>query len=37
MLNQHQAGTRDFSTPLWSLMMFDGFQRRVLNGGMEGR
>jgi asparagine synthase (glutamine-hydrolysing) len=33
MLNQHQAGTRDFSTPLWALMMFDGFQRKTLGTG----
>lgn len=25
MVQQHLAGTRDFSTPLWSLLMFDAF------------
>jgi asparagine synthase (glutamine-hydrolysing) len=31
MLDQHQSGTRDFSSPLWALLMFEGFQRRVLD------
>jgi len=25
MLNAHQAGRRDFSAPLWSILMFDAF------------
>jgi asparagine synthase (glutamine-hydrolysing) len=28
MVAQHQSGQRDFSAPLWSLLMFDGFLRR---------
>ena len=30
MLDQHERGTRDFSAPLWALLMFEGFQRTVL-------
>jgi asparagine synthase (glutamine-hydrolysing) len=30
MLDQHQAGARDFSSPLWALMMFEASKRRVL-------
>jgi asparagine synthase (glutamine-hydrolysing) len=33
LLDDHQSGSRDFSSALWSLLMFDAFQRRVLNGG----
>ena len=28
MVQQHQSGQRDFSAPLWSLLMFEGFLRR---------
>jgi asparagine synthase (glutamine-hydrolysing) len=27
MVEQHEAGTRDYSTPIWSLLMFDAFLR----------
>jgi asparagine synthase (glutamine-hydrolysing) len=27
MLEQHQSGQRDFSAPLWSLLMFEAFLR----------
>jgi asparagine synthase (glutamine-hydrolysing) len=30
LLDQHQSGRRDHSAPLWSLLMFEGFCRRVL-------
>ncbi|MEM9058653.1 MAG: asparagine synthase-related protein, partial [Pseudomonadota bacterium] len=30
MLREHQAGQRDHSSALWALMMFEGFQRRVM-------
>jgi asparagine synthase (glutamine-hydrolysing) len=30
LLDQHQSGARDFSAPLWALLMFDGFQRSLL-------
>ena len=30
LLDQHQSGRRDHSAVLWSLLMFESFQRRVL-------
>ena len=30
LIEQHQSGRRDFSAPLWSLLMFDSFLRNVL-------
>jgi asparagine synthase (glutamine-hydrolysing) len=27
MVEQHERGTRDFATPLWTLLMFDAFLR----------
>ena len=30
MFEQHQSGIRDYSAPLWSLLMFEAFQRQVL-------
>jgi asparagine synthase (glutamine-hydrolysing) len=32
IVEQHQAGARDYSAPLWSLLMFDAFLR---NGGIQ--
>ena len=29
MLSQHQSGLRDYSTPIWSLLMFDAFLRNA--------
>uniref|UniRef100_UPI00211B4CA0 asparagine synthase-related protein n=1 Tax=Crenothrix polyspora TaxID=360316 RepID=UPI00211B4CA0 len=29
MLNQHQSGLRDYSSPIWSLLMFDAFLRNA--------
>jgi len=29
LVDQHQSGRRDFSTPIWTLMMFDAFQRNL--------
>jgi len=31
MLDQHQSGRRDYSAPLWTLMMFESFIRNVLH------
>lgn len=28
MVNQHQAGLRDYSSPIWSLLMFESFLRK---------
>ena len=27
LVDEHQQGLRDFSSPLWSLLMFEGFVR----------
>jgi asparagine synthase (glutamine-hydrolysing) len=27
MVDQHQSGLRDYSTPLWTLLMFEAFLR----------
>ena len=32
MVDAHQSGARDYSTPIWSLLMFEAFQRRVIAG-----
>jgi asparagine synthase (glutamine-hydrolysing) len=29
LVDQHQSRARDFSAPLWSLLMFQAFQRRA--------
>jgi asparagine synthase (glutamine-hydrolysing) len=29
LVEQHQSGRRDFSTPIWTLMMFEAFQRNL--------
>lgn len=34
MVNEHLSGIRDFSAPLWSLLMFDAF---ITNAGAEQR
>jgi len=31
MVDQHQSGQRDYSAPMWTLLMFEAFQRQVLN------
>ena len=30
LLDEHQAGVRDYSAPLWTLLMFDAFLRNVM-------
>lgn len=37
LVEQHQSGRRDHSAPLWSLLMFDGFLRRVIDAGEAAR
>jgi asparagine synthase (glutamine-hydrolysing) len=32
LVDQHQAGTKDFSTPLWTLLMLEGFLRSQVAG-----
>jgi asparagine synthase (glutamine-hydrolysing) len=31
LVDDHQAGLRDYSAPLWTLLMFDAFLRRVVD------
>ena len=31
LVDQHESGVRDFSGPIWTLLMFDGFLRNVLD------
>jgi len=33
LIDAHQSGARDHSAPLWTLMMFEAFLRRVVDGG----
>lgn len=30
MVDQHLRGARDYSAPIWALLMFEGFQRQLL-------
>ena len=32
MVDQHQAGVRDYSVPIWSLLMFESFTRQIAHG-----
>jgi asparagine synthase (glutamine-hydrolysing) len=32
LVDEHQSGRRDWSSPLWTLMMFDAFLRNVVDG-----
>ncbi|WP_119352627.1 XrtA/PEP-CTERM system amidotransferase [Azohydromonas sediminis] len=33
LVHAHHSGVRDYSAPLWSLLMFDAFLRQVVDGG----
>jgi asparagine synthase (glutamine-hydrolysing) len=35
LVDEHQSGARDHSAPLWSLLMFDAFQRNVVEVGTD--
>jgi asparagine synthase (glutamine-hydrolysing) len=37
LVDAHQAGTRDYSSPLWTLLMFDTFLRNVVGAGNVAR
>ncbi len=37
LVDAHQSGVRDYSAPLWSLLMFDAFVRNALEGSAEPR
>jgi asparagine synthase (glutamine-hydrolysing) len=30
LVDDHQSGLRDYSTPLWTLLMFESFLRNVM-------
>ncbi len=32
LVDAHQSGARDYSAPLWTLLMFEGFLRNVVGG-----
>jgi asparagine synthase (glutamine-hydrolysing) len=32
LVSAHQSGVRDYSSPLWSLLMFEAFLRQVVDG-----
>ena len=32
LVSAHQSGARDYSAPLWSLLMFEAFLRKVMDG-----
>mgnify|MGYP000973909413 CR=1 FL=1 len=34
IVDQHESGARDHSTPLWTLLMYDAFMRCVLDDGV---
>jgi asparagine synthase (glutamine-hydrolysing) len=29
LVDHHESGRRDYSSPLWALLMFDGFLKQV--------
>lgn len=31
MVEKHQSGVRDYSAPIWTVLMFDSFYRRILD------
>ena len=33
LVSAHHSGVRDYSSPLWSLLMFEAFLRQVVDGG----
>jgi asparagine synthase (glutamine-hydrolysing) len=33
LIDAHQSGARDYSAPLWSLLMFESFLRQVVDAG----
>ena len=37
LIEQHESGARDHSTPLWTLLMYDAFLRNVADGGSSTR
>jgi asparagine synthase (glutamine-hydrolysing) len=36
LVEDHQSGVRDYSTPLWALLMFESFLRNVMGARATG-
>jgi asparagine synthase (glutamine-hydrolysing) len=36
LVDDHQSGARDYSTPLWTLLMFESFLRNVMGARADG-
>jgi asparagine synthase (glutamine-hydrolysing) len=36
LIDAHQSGARDYSAPLWTLLMFEAFLRNVLDDSRAG-
>ena len=37
LVDEHQSGRRDWSSPVWTLLMFDAFLRNVVDGRAQAR
>ena len=37
LVADHETGARDYSTPIWTLLMFEAFLRNVMDGAPAGR
>jgi len=37
LVDAHASGARDYSAPLWTLLMFDSFLRTVVDGSQAAR
>ena len=37
MVDEHRSGARDYSVPLWSLLMFEAFLRKAMGAGDTGQ
>ena len=37
LVDAHQSGARDYSAPLWTLLMFEAFLRNVVDAGVASR
>jgi asparagine synthase (glutamine-hydrolysing) len=37
LVDEHQSGRRDWSSPVWTLLMFDAFLRNVVDGRAQTR
>ena len=35
LVDAHQSGARDYSAPLWTLLMFEAFLRQVVDGSVQ--